>query len=66
MLAEVQLLIGHKEARLILKKGETIVEDELWTFDLKMSKTEAGEIARALFDDCYDLVQYSIYGDATD
>lgn len=63
MLAELQLVIGQKEARLVLKKGETIVEDELWTFDGKMSRTEAGEIARAMFDDCFDMIQYSVYGD---
>lgn len=63
MLAELQLVIAQKEARLVLKKGETVIEDELWTFDGKMSRTEASEIARALFDDCFDLIQYSVYGD---
>lgn len=63
MLAELQLVIAQKEARLVLKKGETVIEDELWRFDGKMSRTEASEIARVLFDDCFDLIQYSVYGD---
>jgi hypothetical protein len=64
MLAEVRLIVAQKEARLVFKTGETIVEDELWTFDGKLSRTEAGEIARAMFDDCFDLMQYSVYGDS--
>lgn len=63
MLSELQLVIAQKEARLVLKKGETVIEDELWRFDGKMSRTEASEIARALFDDCFDLIQHSVYGD---
>jgi hypothetical protein len=63
MLAEVRLIVAQKEARLVLKKGETLVEDELWTFDGKMSRTEASEIARAMFDDCFDMMQFSVYGD---
>lgn len=63
MLSEVRLIIAQKEARLVMKRGETIVEDELWTFSGNMSRTEAGEVARAMFDDCYDMMQYSVYGD---
>jgi hypothetical protein len=63
MLAEVRLLIAPKEARLILKKGERLVEDEIWSFDRKISQTEAKEIAEVMFHDCYDLVQYSVYGE---
>lgn len=64
MLAEVRLIVAQKEARLVLKKGETLVEAELWTFDGKMSRTEASEIARAMFDDCFDMMQFSVYGDS--
>lgn len=64
MLSEVRLLISSKEARLILKKGETVVEDELWKFERPVSKTEASEVARVMFDDGYDFLQHCVYGDA--
>jgi hypothetical protein len=64
MLSEVRLIVAAKEARLVLKRGETLVEDEVWTFSTKMSRTEASEIARVMFDDCFDLMQYSVYGEA--
>lgn len=63
MLAEVRLLIAPKEARLILKKGDDTIEDELWKFDSKASRTETDELARVAFDDCYDLIQFSVHGD---
>ena len=63
MLAEVRLIIAAKEARLILKKGEKIVEDELWKFDARVARSEAGGIADAAFHDAYDLMQYAVYGD---
>lgn len=63
MLAEVRLIITAKEARLVLRSGETLVEDEVWTFERKMSSTEAREVAKVAFDDAYDLLQYSVHGD---
>jgi hypothetical protein len=63
MLAEVRLIIAAKEARLILKKGEKIVEDELWTFDARIDRSEAGSVAVAAFHDAFDLLQYAVYGD---
>lgn len=64
MLAEVRLLIAAKEARLVLKKGEAIVEDEVWTFERKISNTEAKEVADAVFHDAYELMQYAVHGDS--
>lgn len=63
MLAEVRLIVASKEARLVLKIGETLIEDELWTFDKKIGKTEARQMAEAAFHDAYDLIQYSVHGD---
>jgi hypothetical protein len=63
MPSEVRLIIAKKEARLILKNGDDIVEDELWKFDSPMSNSEAKELARILFDEGYDLMQFSMYGD---
>lgn len=64
MLAEVRLLIAAKEARLILTKGEKVIEDEVWVFDKKISATEAKELADAAFHDAYDLMQYAVHGDS--
>lgn len=62
MLAEVRLIITAKEARLVLRSGETLVEDEVWTFERKVSSTEAREVAKVAFDDAYDLLQYAVHG----
>lgn len=64
MLGEVRLIVASKEARLILKIGETEIEDELWTFDRKISKTEARQVLEAAFHDAYDLMQFSVHGDS--
>jgi len=63
MLAEVRLIIASREARLILKKGEALAEDELWKFERPISKTEAKELAEAMFHDCFDLMQHAVHGD---
>ena len=64
MLGEVRLIVAAKEARLVLKIGETLIEDELWTFDRKISKTEARQVLEAAFHDAYDLMQFSVHGDS--
>ena len=63
MASEVRLIIAKKEARLILTSGDKVVEDELWKFDAPMTGSDAKELARILFDDGYDLMQFSLYGD---
>jgi len=63
MLAEVRLIIASREARLVLKRGETIVEDEVWKFERPISKTEAKELAEAAFHDAFDLMQHAVHGD---
>lgn len=64
MLGEVRLIVAAKEARLILKIGETLIEDELWTFERRIGKTEAREVIEAAFHDAYDLMQFSVHGDS--
>lgn len=64
MLGEVRLIVASTEARLILKIGETLIEDELWSLTTKMSKTEARQVLEAAFHDAYDLMQYSVHGDS--
>lgn len=56
-------MIAPKEARLVLKHDDEIVEDEVWKFDRKVSRTEARQIARVAFDEYYDLLNYSAHGD---
>lgn len=64
MLSEVRLIVGAKEARLVLtKNGSDVAEDELWKFERKVSATEAQQITRCLFDDAYQMMQYAIHGD---
>lgn len=63
MASEVRLIIAKKEARLLLKHGDDVIEDELWKFDSPMTAREAKELARILFDEGYDLMQFSVYGD---
>ena len=61
--AEVRLIIAKKEARLIFKNGDDIIEDELWKFDTAMTAKEQKELARILFDEGYDLMQFSVHGE---
>jgi hypothetical protein len=63
MLAEVRLIIASREARLVLARGETIVEDEVWKFARPISKVEAKELAEASFHDVFDLLQHAVHGD---
>lgn len=55
-------MIAPKEARLVLKHDDETVEDDVWTFDRKVSRTEAKQIARVAFDEYYDLLNYTSHG----
>lgn len=63
MLAEVCLTIASREARLTYKSGEKVVEDEVWTFERPLSRTEAKQLAEAVFHEAFDLMQYAVHGD---
>ena len=63
MLAEVRLVVAAKEARLVLKHDDKVVEDELWKFDTPVSRTEAKELIGVAFADAYDLMQHAVHGD---
>lgn len=56
MLAEVRLMVAAREARLTLLNGGEVVDDEIWNFDAKVSRSEAAEAARICFDDLYDFI----------
>lgn len=63
MTAELRLVIATKEARLTFRRGDDIVEDEVWKFDRQLGRAEAMEIVRVAFDDAYDLIQWTAHGD---
>jgi hypothetical protein len=63
MLAELRLVIAPKQARLTFSKGEAVVENEVWTFDGKVSRTEAAELVEVAFHDLFDLLQHAVHGD---
>lgn len=63
MLAEVRMVITPKEARLTIRRGDDIVDDEVWSFDRPLGRSEAMELARAVFDDAYDAVNWMVHGD---
>jgi len=62
MTSEVRLIVGAKDARLVLTTDGTAVEDELWSFDRRLSATEAKELARVVFDDAYDMLNNLVHG----
>lgn len=63
MLAEIRLMIGTREARLLMRKGDQEVEDEVWTFERKLSLGEAERLASALFQDAYEMMQYVVHAE---
>jgi hypothetical protein len=62
MPSEVHLIIGAKEARLVLKQDGDAIEDELWKFDRRISSGEAKEMVRVIFDGCFDLMNTFVHG----
>lgn len=63
MLAEVRLLIAPTEIRLVFKANESVVEDELWKSQRRLTAKEAKQLAEVAFHDFFDLVNYSVNGD---
>jgi len=64
MLAEVRLVVEPKEARLTMRHGDGIVENEVWTYLRPMGRTEANELVRTVFDSTYDMMNFvSNHGD---
>lgn len=63
MLADVRLSIAQKEARLVVRHGDDIVEDEVWTFGRNIGREEAKSMAAAIFADAYDLLNFVTHGD---
>lgn len=49
---------------MVYKANDEIVEDELWKSDKKVTLKEAKQLAEVAFHDYFDLVNYSVHGDA--
>lgn len=63
MLGEVRLVITTRGARLTIRRGDEVAEDEVWSFDRSIGSTEAMELSRAIFDDAYDALNWMVHGD---
>jgi hypothetical protein len=61
MTAELRLVVVGKEARLFLKIDEKEIEDEVWTFDRKLTKAEIQDIAACVFHDAYSVIQFAAH-----
>lgn len=66
MLAEVKLVIVPKGAILTISKGEKVLDEERWAFPRSVEKSEAQEIAKAVFDDAYDSLNWMINSTESD
>lgn len=62
MPVEVKLVISKREARLEFTSAGKTVDSESWKFDDSMTISEQKELARIMFDEGYDLMQFSVYG----
>lgn len=60
--SEVRLIVAPKEARLVIVRDADVIEDELWKFDRPMSRTEAQQFVKAVFDSTYDFLNYTVNG----
>lgn len=63
MLGEVHFLVSAREARLILRRGETTIEDETWKFDRSLGRSQAADMVESAFHDVFDLMQFVVHGD---
>jgi hypothetical protein len=64
MPAEVRLIIAKKEARLVLKVDDEVVEDDLWKFETPLTRKDVAEQARIMFDEAFDFMQFTAHGDS--
>jgi hypothetical protein len=61
MTAEVRLILAGKEATLVLKLDDRETESEAWKLDRRPTKAEVEEIARCVFQDAYQVLQYATH-----
>jgi len=59
-IAEVRLLFRQDHAKVTLKLRGKVVEEEV--FPAVANKETVDEVARVLFDDAFDLANYTLYG----
>jgi hypothetical protein len=63
MLAELRLVVAAKEARLLVRHGDDVVEDEVWKYSAPLAREEARALVTTAFDDLYDMMQHVVHGD---
>lgn len=63
VLAEVKLTIDAHGAMLTVTRGDKPVDDESWSFGRRIGVSEAADVAKAVFDDAYDALNWMVNGD---
>lgn len=58
--AEVTLRLGQKTIEIELRNGGKVIDTEV--FAGKARRDDLKELARVLFDDAYDMVNYTLHG----
>lgn len=59
---EVRLVLTPRSARLTIVRGEAVVDEEVWTQESPMPKSELRDLAECVFHDCYDLLNTATHG----
>lgn len=63
MLAQVTLVIVPQGAILTVQRGERVLDEERWKFPRNVAKDEAEEVAKAIFDEAYDSMNWMVHSD---
>lgn len=63
MPTEVRLIVSPMEARLSVAVDGAVIDEEKWAFSSAISLTEAKLLAAAVFDNAYDVLNYTVNGD---
>lgn len=61
--AEMKLIIAQDEATLTLTSSEKEIDSDVWKIRPSISRTEAINAARCIFDDAYDFLNYTLYAE---
>lgn len=59
--AELRVTISKTGSRVVLELDGKVVESEAWKPDVNHTKQEIADIARCLFTDAYQVLQYATH-----
>ena len=62
MPTEVHLVLSSREARLSVAVDGAVIDEERWGLPAAISVTEARLLATAVFDNVYDVMNYTVHG----